>query len=133
MYSVSAYNPISMVVNAAVTTSSTGATTTAVDMATYASLAAREVMVVALPGTMTTCATCTFTVEECDTTNGTYSAPVAGTTTSVITSTQGAAGTAVKMPVAIQKRYVHLKYTLDTTGSMPLAAVLFAALREANS
>ena len=134
MFAISAYAPISLLINAAVTTTTTGnASATTADLATYASLAARECMVVVAPGAMTTCTTATFTIYECDTTNGTYSAPIAGTTTTTITSTAAALGTAIAMPVTIQKRYVNLGITVNASGSMPVAAFVLAAKREANS
>jgi hypothetical protein len=131
---MNAYKPYALLINAAVTTSTTGnASATTADLSESASLAKRECKVVVLPGAMTTCTTATFAVEECDTTNGTYSAPIAGTTTTTITSTAAALGTALEMNVVIQKRYVHLKATVDQTGSIPVAAVLLALRRQANS
>jgi hypothetical protein len=131
---MNAYGPIKLLVNAALTTSTTGlAAATTADLATYASLAKRECKVVVLPGAMTTCTTATFSVTECATTNGTYTAPISGTTTTTITSTAAALGTALEMNVVIQKRYVHLEVTLDQTGSIPVAAAILALRRIATS
>jgi hypothetical protein len=99
------------------TTSATPSRT--VDLAAYASLKNREVLAVVQVGALSTTATLTLNVEVCATTNGTWAAPSAGTTTATVT----AAGI-TEIPFYPNLRYVRLAYTLDATGSVPTAASL---------
>lgn len=103
---------------AAITTTSATPSRT-VDLAAYASLANREIMAVVMTGALTTTATMTFNVEVCATTDGTWAAPSAGTTTLTVT----AAGIN-EIPFYPNLRYVRLAYSVDATGSVPTAANL---------
>lgn len=99
------------------TTSATPSRT--VDLAAYASLANREVLAVVHTGALSTTATMTFNVEVCATTNGTWAAPSAGTTTLTVI----AAGIN-EINFFPNLRYVRLAYEVDAAGSVPTAASL---------
>lgn len=105
------------------TTSATPSRT--VDLASYASLANREVLAVVMTGALSTTATMTFNVEVCATTDGTWAAPSAGTTTLTVT----AAGIN-EIPFYPNKRYVRLAYSVDATGSVPTSAMLLVLDRQ---
>lgn len=120
---VQKYSALELTRAAAITTTSATPSNT-VDLAAYASLANREVKAVVLVGALTTTATATFNIEVCATTNGTWAAPSAGTTTLTVT----AAGIN-EINFFPNKRYVRLAYEVDATGSVPIAAALYALER----
>ena len=74
------YTALELIRAAAITTTSATPSRT-VDLAAYASLVNREIKAVVHTGALTTTATMTFNIEVCATTNGTWAAPSAGTTT----------------------------------------------------
>lgn len=115
-------------IRAATITTSSASPSRYVDITNYAALAKRPVKVVIQVGTLSTTATCTFNITECATTNGTYAAPANGTTQKVIT----AAGI-YEVAVRCDNPYVRLEYSVDATGSVPVAASLQALKRDANS
>lgn len=110
--------------------STSTASPASIDLATYASLAKREVKVaVVLAGLAGTTISVLPAVEECDTTNGTFATPAQYTAASAQT-TNGL----VELNFRADKRYIRLPVTLgaNTTGA-DVHAVLFALKREANS
>jgi hypothetical protein len=122
-----AYGAIQALEAQAVTTTGVG---DVVDLATYASLAKREIKMVVLSGNFTTAASLTLAATECATTDGSYTAVTSGTTSATVTTTTGAI---TELNFRANLRYVKLSYTLDATGSIPLAACVLAMKREANS
>ena len=120
------YGPLELLRAQAITT--TTASPGYVDLQPYASLAKREVKAVVLVGAMTTTTTVTVAVKECDTTNGSYTAPAYGTTSQAATTT---AGQQLEFNFRADKRYVQLSITVDATGSVPMAATLVALKKEA--
>ena len=112
---------------AAVTTTS-ASPATYVDLATDAALVKREVTAVILQGAMTTATTLTFSIKECATTNGTYTAPPLGTVSAVSTTTTA---NLIKIQYVPTLRYQHLEITVNATGSIPIGATLVAMKREA--
>lgn len=121
------YGAIQALEAQAITTTGVG---DVVDLATYADLAKREIKMVILSGNFTTVTTATFAATECETTGGSYSAVLHGTTSATVTTTTGAI---TELNFRANYRYVKLSYTVDTTGSVPLAACVLAMKREANS
>ena len=122
-----AYGAIQALEAQAITTTGVG---DVVDLATYADLAKREIKMVVLYGNYTTVATCTFAATECATTGGSYTAVLHGTTSAVVTTTTGGI---TELNFRANERYVKFSYTVDATGSVPLAACVLAMKREANS
>ncbi len=109
------------------TTMSTSANGSAVDLATYASVANRELKVAfQAAGVAGTSPSITLAVTECDTTNGTYAAPAAGTSSAVIT-TNGL----TELNVYVSKRYVRseIAFTSNTTNGA-ISCVAFVLKRD---
>jgi hypothetical protein len=109
---------------------STATPATTLDLASYASLAKREMKVsVVLAGLAGTTVSVLPAVEECATTNGTWTTPAQYTAASAQT-TNGL----VELNFRADLRYIRLPVTLgaNTTGA-DVHAVAFAMKREANS
>lgn len=112
---------------AGITTTTQGA---AVDMASYASIAKREMKAVfTLTGVAGTTASVLVSVEESDATNSGFAAP-----TQYTAATAKTTNTTVELNFRADKRYIRAVVTLtaDTTGAHVVANAI-ALKREANS
>jgi hypothetical protein len=124
------YGSVNLKIPVVVTTDAAGALYP--DLATYASLAKREVKFIFSLGAFTTATGVTVSVTECDTTNGTYAAPANGTTSALFTTT---AGGIQEINCRIDMRYVKCNWAGSPAGnySMILGCVAVPLKREANS
>lgn len=124
------YDAVNLKTPVAVTTDAAGALYP--DFATYANLAKRECKFVFTIGAMTTATGVTVSITECDTTDGTYTAPANGTTSALFTTT---AGGIKELNCRVDKRYVKCNWAGSPSGnySMILGCVAIPLKREANS
>lgn len=101
-----------------------------VDLAQYASLANREMKATFQVFFSAQTPSLTVAVTECDTTNGTFTAPNWGTSTAAVT-TNGL----TELNFRADKRYIRAEVTFPASGvtNSDLNAVAFALKREANS
>jgi hypothetical protein len=123
------YGAINLKLPVAVTTDAAGALYP--DLATYTDLAKREMKFVFTIGAMTTATGVTVSITECDTTNGSYTAPANGTTSASFTTT---AGGIQELNCRIDKRYVKANWAGAPVGnySMIIGCVGIAMKREAS-
>lgn len=123
------YGSINLKTPVVVTTDAAGALYP--DMATYADLAKRQMKFVFLMGAFTTATGVTVSVTECDTTDGSYTAPANGTTSALFTTT---AGGIQEINCRIDKRYVKCNWAGSPTGnySMIMGCTGIAMKREAS-
>lgn len=127
------WGALSLLNELAITTSTQTLTASVVDLATYASLAEREMKAIYSVKSYTGLTpAAVIGVTECDTTNGTFTAPAWGTST-VTLSTTAAVG-AGELNFRADKRYIRAEVTLTAgdTG-MTVNVVAVALKREANS
>lgn len=96
------------------------------DLSTYATLNKREMKVSFMLSNVSGTHTCAIT--ECDTTNGTFTAPTNGATQGVVT-TNGL----TEMNFLAQKRYIRAEVTMAASSTANIAVVGFAAKRAADS
>ena len=114
---------------AAIITTSSATPSVYADLSTFVVSKNRSAMAVISLGSLTTATTATFALYECDTTNGTYTACVAGTTSKVSTTTTG---DLIQMPFYPTMRYVQLQYSINATDSAALAAMVVGVATESS-
>ena len=128
-----ALGAVSLLNELAITTSTQTLSANVVDLASYASLANREMKAIYTVKSYTGLTpAATIAITECDTTNGTFTAPASGSP-SVTLSTTAAVG-AGELNFRADKRYIRAEVTLTAgdTG-MTVNVVAVALKREANS